>query len=192
MDPERLSLESLNNILASIKANTGKSLPPVDQWNPDYCGEMNLELKANGDWLHDGSVIKRKKLIQLFSTILKKENEQYFLVSPVEKIGIKVEWQPFVIIDFDLIKNNGKDCYLFIDNCGNKTLLTSVEQIIFSEYKKLTMPILKIRKNLYASFNRSSYYRLIEQAHTLEMADTQKLTINSMGLSFCVGILKKE
>jgi hypothetical protein len=153
---------------------------------------MDLILKTNGDWVHNGSPIKRQKLIKLFSTILKKEDEQYFLVSPVEKIGIKVEWQPFVIIDIEIIKHNKTDCFVFTDNCGNKTLLTETKQLAFSEYQKQSMPIINVRNDMYASFNRSTYYRLIEQASVIETNKQQKLFIKSMTLDFCIGKINKE
>ncbi len=185
-------MDQLNNLLASIKSDPDGRLPPVEKWNPEYCGEMNLILRANGDWLHEGEPLKRKKLVTLFSTILKKEDEQYFLVSPVEKIGIQVEWQPFVIIDFNVIKHYGKDCFVFTDNCGNETLLTESAQIIFSEYQQQNMPILRIRRNLYASFNRSTYYRLIEQANIVETVKQQELHIISMDFDFCVGKVDRD
>lgn len=184
--PSSFNLSSLSAYSADVE-----KLPPVEQWDPDYCGEMDLLLKANGEWLHHGTPMGRKKMVTLFSRILKKENEQYFLVSPVEKIGIKVEWQPFVIIDFKVVQHDNQPCFVFMDNCDNRILLTEPEQIQFSDYQNESLPIVKVRRNLYASFSRSCYYRLIEQAEIIEEGGAQIVQISSSGKTFSLGVVSE-
>lgn len=70
--------------------------PPVEQWNPDFCGDINMEIRRNGDWFYEGTPIGRPAMVRLFSSILKREGELYFLVTPVEKVGIRVEDAPFI------------------------------------------------------------------------------------------------
>jgi len=172
-------------------------LPPVEDWNPDFCGEMDLLIKANGDWYHQGSVIKRDSMRRLFSTILKREEDDYFLVTPVEKVTIKVEWQPLVIIRFEIIgetSDTGQDkqqTFIFYDNCGNQVALQQPQQLVFSSYQGLDLPCIHIRRNLYASFSRSCYYQLIEQAEIISKNRQLIPTIYSAGEAFQLGVVNQ-
>lgn len=82
--------DSLQALTQQFDLTNGK-LPPVHQWNPSLSGDMDLVIKSNGDWVHEGGLIKRKSLVRLFSSILKKEGNEYFLVTPFEKWRIQVE-----------------------------------------------------------------------------------------------------
>ena len=185
------SKTSVDTILSQVSGD-GKQIPPVELWDPPYCGEMNLVIKADGVWHIDNSPIGRKRLFKLFSTIIKFEQPSYFLVTPVEKLKIKVEWQPFVIIDFQIIQHNNRACFQFVDNCDNQILLISSEQLRFSEYNNQKLPIIQVRRNLFASFSRSCYYRLINQAELQQNDNHQQLTIHSNGKSFCLGKIANE
>ncbi len=182
-------MQTTSNILKSISefSSDEDQLPPVEQWDPDFCGEMDMLIKANGDWLHQGSPISRKKLVTLFSRILIREESQYFLITPVEKIAIKVEWQPFVIIDFDILQESGVEYFLMRDNCNNQVRLSDLQQLQFSEYQGQLLPIINIRRNLFASFSRSCYYRLIEQAKLVNTNGEETMTITSAGINFTLG-----
>ena len=82
--------DSLQALTQQFDLAKGK-LPPVHQWNPSLSGDMDLVIKSNGEWVHEGGLIKRKSLVRLFSSILKKEGDEYFLATPVEKWRIQVE-----------------------------------------------------------------------------------------------------
>ncbi|MDQ7050143.1 MAG: DUF1285 domain-containing protein [Enterobacterales bacterium] len=173
-------------------------IPPVEDWNPDYCGEMDLIIKANGDWLHQGAVIKRDSMRRLFSTIVIREDDDYFLITPVEKVAIQVEWQPFVIIRYEILvsqlkgEQNNQPTYVFYDNCGNQVALRQPQQLIFSSYQGQDLPCINIRRNLYAAFSRSCYYELIEQAEIIEKDQQLIPTIYSAGQAFQLGQVKLD
>ncbi|BFM47871.1 DUF1285 domain-containing protein [Marinomonas sp. THO17] len=76
---------------------SNNDLPPVDTWKPDFCGDMDMLIKANGDWIHEGGKIHRSAMVKLFSRILWHEDNEYFLVTPVEKVRIRVEDAPFLV-----------------------------------------------------------------------------------------------
>ncbi|NIX76232.1 DUF1285 domain-containing protein [Microvirga terricola] len=76
-----------------------KGLPPVERWNPAYCGEIDMRIAADGTWHYMGSPIRRPALVKLFSTVLRKDPERYVLVTPVERVGIVVEDVPFVAVE---------------------------------------------------------------------------------------------
>jgi hypothetical protein len=88
-------------IAAARAAEKQGKLPPVHLWNPPFCGDLDMEIRRDGTWFYEGTPIGRKPLVRLFSTILKREDDKFFLVTPVEKVGIRVEDAPFVAVDFE-------------------------------------------------------------------------------------------
>src|SRR3954452_3782495 len=96
---------------AATNAATGspagaKGLPPVHLWNPPFCGDLDMRIAGDGTWFYNGTPIGRPALVRLFSTILRKDEDRYVLVTPVEKVGIKVEDAPFLAVE--LAKENGE------------------------------------------------------------------------------------
>jgi uncharacterized protein len=176
-------------IFQSVSQFDDKPLPPVEKWDPDYCGELDLIIKADGEWLYNGTPINRYKMKWLFSRIIKKENHDYFLVTPVEKVGIKVEWQAFTLIDFDIVSKDGTSMFEFSDNFNNKIMLTELNQLTMSEFQNQRMPVVNIRRNLYASFSRNCYYRLIEEAEVKTINNQSHAIIESNNIEFSLGII---
>src|SRR5690606_11756280 len=87
---------------AAQAASKKKGLPPVHLWNPPFCGDLDMHIARDGTWFYLGTPIGRKELVRLFSTILRRDGGKYFLVTPVEKVGITVEDAPFVAVDFEV------------------------------------------------------------------------------------------
>src|SRR6195256_954813 len=77
----------------------GKGLPPVHLWNPPFCGDLDMRIAGDGTWFYMGTPIGRLALVRLFSTILKREDGKHFLVTPVEKVGIRVDDAPFLAVE---------------------------------------------------------------------------------------------
>src|SRR6201981_257641 len=77
----------------------GKGLPPVHLWNPPFCGDLDIRIASDGTWVYMGTPIGRQALVRLFSTILKREGDKHFLVTPVEKVGIRVDDAPFMAVE---------------------------------------------------------------------------------------------
>ena len=116
---------------ALADAEKGKGLPPVERWNPDYCGEIDLVIRRDGTWVHEGTPIGRARLVRLFSTVLKVENGRHFLVTPVEKLGIKVEDAPFVAV---LMRAEGEGAarrLIFTTNVGDEVTADADHEIVF-------------------------------------------------------------
>jgi len=85
--------------LAEIMARLqDRKLPPVDKWNPDFCGDIDMRIARDGTWYYMGSPIGRKRMVKLFSTVIRRDDDKYFLVTPVEKLGITVDDAPFVAV----------------------------------------------------------------------------------------------
>jgi uncharacterized protein len=180
------------NVESFIQSIGDKPLPPVENWDPNYCGELDLIIKANGTWLYNGTPLTRHKMKHLFSRIIKKENDNYFLVTPVEKVSIQVEWQPFMIIDYDKITEDDKLIYQFVDNFDNRVSLTDLSQLqldtlSLNDQQAQILPTIRIRHNLFAGFSRSCYYRLMDEAQISLQGDQHQAQITSNGLTFCLG-----
>ena len=90
-----------DGLAQSARAAKTRGLPPVDQWNPPFCGDLDMRIARDGTWFYMGTPIGRPELVRLFSTILRKDGDSYVLVTPVEKVGITVEDAPFIAVDFE-------------------------------------------------------------------------------------------
>lgn len=95
MSGQKAVTPSAEGIAASIHATKTRGLPPVHLWNPPFSGDLDMRIARDGTWFYERSPINRFELVRLFSSILKKEDDRYFLVTPVEKVGIKVDDAPF-------------------------------------------------------------------------------------------------
>ncbi|SEQ41972.1 hypothetical protein SAMN05428995_104203 [Loktanella sp. DSM 29012] len=145
---------------AANKAQKAGGLPPVDKWNPDFCGDIDMRIARDGTWFYEGTPIGRTRLVRLFSTILKREGDAYFLVTPVEKVGITVEDAPFVAIDVD---RQGDDL-VFTTNVGDRAVAGPDHPIRMARDPQTgePSPYVLIRRNLEALIDRKSFYRLVD------------------------------
>jgi hypothetical protein len=91
-----------------------RKLPPVDQWNPEFCGDIDIRIARNGSWYHEGRPFLRPSLVRLLSSILKREGDDYFLVSPVEKMRIQVEDVPFIAVGMTQEEADGEQILYFV------------------------------------------------------------------------------
>jgi hypothetical protein len=155
---------SAENLASAAKAAGKKGPPPVHLWNPPFCGDLDMEIRRDGTWFYLGTPIGRHALVKLFSSILRKDGEDYFLVTPVEKVGIRVVDAPFVAVDAEV---SGEDAHQAI------TFTTNVEDVVTAgpdhpirvERDPETgepSPYVLIRRNLEALIDRKTFYRLVE------------------------------
>jgi len=155
-------------------------LPPVEKWNPDLSGDIDIVIDKNGQWFHEGDPIIREKLMRLFSTILKREGDEYFLVTPVEKWRIKVEDQPFVVVLMNLSKANGQSQIEMITNTGDEFIVGSDHEFKLDDHEA---PLVRVRGNMFARLNRNVFYDLAE--HGLEKEDGYY--VESQGQEYKIG-----
>lgn len=187
-----VSKADFSNILAQLKDLGGsKSLPPVEKWNPDFCGDMDLTIKRDGQWYYQGTPIGRQRLVKLFSTVLKKEQDNYFLVTPVEKLGIKVEDAPFLVIAMEVRVTEKGQLIRFTDNCDNQVFLTA-DNPLWVELDAKTQepsPYISIRRNLKALIHRNVFYELVEIAEERMIEGEKHLGVISTGEFFSLGTI---
>ena len=157
------SKKPLQRIETSMNKIKVQSEAPVDSWNPNFCGDLDIRIAKDGSWFYEGSKINRINLVKLFSSILKKEGEKYFLVTPMEKIGITVDVAPFVANSLDFLGKARAQKLSFTTNVG-ETFSLNYDHPIRIEYKPQTnepIPYVVVKRNLEALIDRKSFYRLI-------------------------------
>lgn len=149
---------------AKAKAASGdKALPPVDLWNPDFCGNIDMHIKRDGSWFYMGTLIARKRMVKLFSTILRRdEDDKFYLVTPVEKVGILVDDAPFVVVEMEM----DGDEILFKTNVGDIVRVGDDHPLWVNINEKTgePAPYIRVRGRLDALINRSVYYQLADMA----------------------------
>ena len=158
------------------------SLPPVDKWNPDFCGDIDMRIMRNGKWFYMGSEIKRPAMIKLFSRILRlDEDNHYYLVTPVEKVRIQVEDAPFVATSIHQEIENGIKNLYFTTNLNEEILLSNQNpiDIKIDINTEEPSPYILVRKNLKALISRSVFYELIDLAKKQTIDSVEYLIIES-------------
>lgn len=171
------SLESFVN-----KFSTTKKIPPVEQWEPDFCGDMDMVIKRDGSWIYMGTPILRKELVQLFATVLRKDEDgKTYLVTPVEKIGITVEDAPFLAVEMEN-QGTGKDQVLTFRTNTNDVITASNQNPLRFEIDPENQglkPYLLVRGRLEALLTRAITYELLELGTFIARNDRNYFTIYS-------------
>ena len=121
MSKDSVTSPSAEGLAASARAvrAKGKGLPPVHLWNPPFRGDLDMRIARDGTWFYLGTPIGRPELVRLFSTILRRDGDDYFLVTPVEKVGITVDDAPFVAVDFEAEGTGAAQTLRFETNVGD-------------------------------------------------------------------------
>jgi hypothetical protein len=159
---------SLQQVLAALKRQAGssdKALPPVDKWNPAQCGEIGMEILADGTWRHEGVRITREPMVRLFASILRKDADGgTYLVTPVEKIRVRVEDAPFTAIRADRVGEGADQTIVFTTNVGDVVTLGPQHPLRVTAANGEPRPYVLVRGRLEARVLRAPFYELVEWA----------------------------
>ena len=176
------SLAALISRAAGDSGGRKKGLPPVDRWNPPFCGDIDMEIRADGTWYYLGTPIGRAPLVRLFSTVLRKdEDEKTYLVTPVEKVGIRVVDAPFVAVEMSVTERDGRRVLTFRTNVGDVVEAGREHPIRFfirGENDELK-PYLHVRGRLEALVTRAVMYDLVELGESVEIAGREIFCVRS-------------
>jgi len=155
---------SAESLAASARAAARGGLPPVHKWNPPFCGDLDMRIARDGTWFYLGTPIGRPALVRLFSTILRRDGDDYFLVTPVEKVGITVDDAPFVAVDFEASGSGIDQDLTFSTNVGDSVTAGPAHPIRVERDPATgePAPYVLVRANLEALIDRKSFYRLVE------------------------------
>lgn len=155
----------LPSIATQIRELVGEddSLPPVESWDPERVGEIDIRIDSNGDWFYQGDKMERQAVVRLLSRILRKDGEEYFLVTPYEKMKICVEDVPFVVVMMDK-EGKGLDQKIhFSTQQGDYFTLSEEHPLdVFYNERNEPAPYVNVRYGLLAKLNRPVYYELAD------------------------------
>lgn len=163
----------------------GKRLPPVHLWNPPFCGDLDMRIAGDGTWFYMGTPIGRAQLVRLFSTILKREGDKYFLVTPVEKVGIRVDDAPFLAVEMVEEHGAGGRQLRFRTNVDDWVNCDSAHGLRFLAARDggLT-PYLHVRADLWAKVTRALYYDLVDMGEERMIDGRAMFGVESAGVFF--------
>ena len=162
------NLIGIAQYLKGIQTSHKKSIPPLEQWHPKHCGTMDLKIKSNGEWWHEGQLIKRQSLIDLFASVLWKENGKFYLKTPVEQIEIEVEDEPLLVNQVDQVEIDQKT-YLQLTTTNQDVIIVDQDHPIFMrEYQDELRPYVHVRFGINALIQRSVFFHLVEMGELIE------------------------
>jgi hypothetical protein len=182
---------TLADLISTLQVEAGlekpRSLPPVHLWNPTHCGDIGLEIRRDGSWWQEGVRFSREKLVRLFSTILRRDADGYHLVTPHEKVVVKVEDAPFVGVRVDRHESDGHVVILVTTNVGDVVAVDDAHPLRVEINPETGEPstYVRIRGGLDARLVRPAYYELISWAQP--DAGKSTMSVMSSGFRFAVG-----
>lgn len=180
---------STTNLLSAAESEGKKArgLPPVHLWNPEFCGDLDMRIARDGTWFYMGTPIGRERLVKLFSTILRHDEDgKYYLVTPVEKIGITVDDAPFLAVAMKVEGQGREQVLTFTTNLEDETIAGPDHPIRF-ELDQATgepAPYVHVRARLEALINRATFYDLVNLGVEEEYQDDLWFGIWSGGVFF--------
>ena len=176
----------LDGIVKEAQQAGGKGPPPVHLWNPPFCGDIDMRIATDGTWFYLKTPIGRPALVRLFSSVLKREGEKYFLVTPVEKCGIQVEDAPFLAVEMKVEERAGQRVLNFRTNiddwvaCGRDHALRFEPEAGTGGLK----PYLHVRRDLWAKVSRPLFYDLVELGEERDVGGERMFGVSSAGEFF--------
>jgi hypothetical protein len=168
---------------ASEQTGDGKrGLPPVDRWNPPFCGDIDMEIRGDGTWFYMGTPIGRASLVRLFSTVLRKDEDgRTYLVTPVEKVGIRVVDAPFLAVEMQVTQREGRQVLTFRTNVGDVVEAGAEHPLRFeiSGENRALKPYLLVRGRLEALISRAVMYDLVELGEAIVIDGMPMFSVRS-------------
>ena len=179
--PDDKNLSNISQYLKNAQSSHKRSIPPLDQWHPKYCGAMDLKVKANGEWWHEGQLIKRQSMIDLFSTVLWKEGGKFYLKTPVEQIEIEVEDEPLFVSRVEQIQLDGLH-YIQLSTTSQDVVIVDQEHPIFMrEFDGELRPYVHVRFGINALIQRASFFHLVEMGELMENQQGESILLLKSG-----------
>src|SRR3954468_7210639 len=179
---------SLDAIMGAARSAAQKGPPPVHLWNPPFCGDLDMRVATDGTWFYLKTPIGRPALVKLFASVLKREGDKYFLVTPVEKCGITVDDAPFLAVEMK-IEDGAKGRVLYFRTNVDDWVACGLEHILRFEPEPLTSglkPYLHVRRDLWAKVTRALFYDLVELGEERDVGGTRMFGIASQSEFFAM------
>jgi hypothetical protein len=178
----------LDAIMGAARAAGQKGPPPVHLWNPPFCGDLDMRIATDGTWFYLKTPIGRPALVKLFASVLKRESDKYFLVTPVEKCGITVDDAPFLAVELQVERGDRGQVLNFRTNvddwvaCGREHALRFEPELATGGLK----PYLHVRRDLWAKVTRALFYDLVELGEERDIGGQLMFGVASAGEFFAM------
>ncbi len=161
---------AMDRLMAALGGAKGRGLPPVERWNPPFCGDLDMRIAADGTWFYLGTPIGRPALVKLFSSVLKREGDDYFLVTPVEKVGLKVEDAPFQAVEMQVDGEDGGRSIAFRTHVDDLLCVGPEHPLRFERAAQDGLkPYVHVRRGLWARLTRALTYDLLALGEVREV-----------------------
>jgi uncharacterized protein len=180
----QFGLDSITGALVEASRRT----PPVELWDPPFCGNLDMRIGADGTWYYLKTPIGRPALVKLFASVLKREGDSYFLVTPVEKCGIQVDDAPFTAVELKVQHGEAGQVLSFRTNVEEWIVCGPDHQLRFEPEAGTggLKPYLHVRRGLWAKVTRSLFFDLVELGEEREVAGSALFGVSSMGTFFAM------
>jgi hypothetical protein len=179
----------LDALAGEAKRAGAKGPPPVHLWNPPFCGDLDMRIARDGTWYYLGTPIGRLPLVKLFASVLKREGDRYFLVTPVEKCGIRVDDAPFLAVEMQVEQAGNADQVLHFRTNVDDWIACGPEHGLRFFTDPATQglePYLHVRRDLWAKVTRAVFYDLVEMGEERRVDSTPMFGVVSMGTFFAM------
>jgi hypothetical protein len=162
--------------------------PPVELWNPPFCGDIDMRIAADGTWFYQKSPIGRLALVKLFASVLKREGDKHFLVTPVEKVGIVVEDAPFLAVELKTSRGDSGQVLQFRTNVDDWVTAGPGHALRFELQSETggLKPYLHVRRDLWAKVTRTLFYDLVALGEERNVEGRGMFGVASMGQFFAM------
>jgi uncharacterized protein len=178
----------LDSITGAVSRAAAKGPPPVERWNPPFCGDLDMRIATDGTWYYLKTPIGRPALVKLFASVLKREGDKYFLVTPVEKCGIQVEDAPFIAVEMKIEQRTGDRVLHFRTNVDDWIACGPEHRLRFEPEPGTggLKPYLHVRRDLWAKVTRTLFFDLVELGEEQDVAGRTMFGVVSMGTFFAM------
>ena len=171
--------------LGEATARKGRGPAPVHLWNPPDCGDIDMRIAADGTWFYGGSPIGRLPLVQLFASVLRKDGDRYVLVTPVEKVGIRVDDAPFLAVEMSTEHEGGDGALSFRTNVEDFVTVDDHHPLRFERGAAEGLkPYVQVRDDLWALVKRPLFYDLVALGAVDRWRDASWFGVRSRGVFF--------
>lgn len=183
--------ERLFKSLQQVQQEYKDSLPPVARWNPPLNGDLDMRIDREGQWFYQGGKINRPAMVNMFSRILKRDGDDYFLLTPVEKWRIKVDVAPFLMVALRTEEDSGVSGIVLTTNVGNDVLISAANPFwVERGVEETPLPMVMVRHGLPGLLSRSVFYELVDLCRPVVAADgKEEWVFDSAGETFSIGAI---
>jgi len=181
-------MSGLDQLLKEIEQAESDSRK-LKNWQPEHEGSIDIRIAVDGNWYHEGRVFQRPALVKLFASVLRKEESGYYLVTPVEKLSIRVDDAPFVATMVERVCDNDQQALVFTTNLDERVVADDQHpiRVELDPLNQEPRPYILVRDQLDALIGRNAFYDLLNLAEESTLDGKHFLTISSMGTEFILG-----